>query len=480
MSTMILFSSLLDVFASVVSDWLILKSLGTFDSALCDKELRLDLMDLFKSKSVKIKDTMDIEYDGDEKLTSESKILVNWITNRQIHFESYKFVDISFRESVQNSSGLYFTERCRSLHFVESYFSIDQDLQSSLGYMNSDDVDKILQHSANNLSTFINSSKDLTTLYMYTSMTCTTNLIKSIQLPILAQLVSLTLHWDGCHFRVHESLFHLSQVCTCLEVLHILRCPHGTSRQDYFLSEDLSALIVKNQRLKSLKCNTLRVTNHLLRLLSNKSLATIFLHGLSEAYINKNSHVEVLTLDVMAQLYVHCANLSATVDIEIADALHMRNWSPDMTPFGEIKNALMLARKCYIPMQNLFSPTNSDLCQFFCKLGVSLDTNKLLQWISLIGFQNLSSDVIDEFSRSFLGLKKLRIIQCGSRFTSCEDDSVLRLCQKGSIDYLDFDGKDSFRGFVPYDLPNCERTVYIRFKDFFVDYNLLHWTNLLL
>jgi hypothetical protein len=444
----ILLSRLINVFASIISEWSLLEDVCDIDTAFCNHELRIEFHELLGSQKVVITEPLVIVCeDDDSNETHLHKVVANWISKRHLKFRNYIFEDIHFFESIQTTTGVYDTSLSQTLHFTENDV-LPLVIKSSL----SDSWSGCEKE----LAKFINKSPLLCELRLNLSFTSIDTTLQRVDKTILKQLVFLSLSWEAtmCDDIVWNVL---SNSCISLRHVSIARCQFETPISDYFLDVTIIPFLRSNKNLEVFQCNTICISNKLLQSLCNiRTFKEISILGLSEDVVlsrGRQSKSSV-SLETIGRLYAHCASTGSLLDLYISDALHIRNWSHDETPFGELSHAFHMGRSFYDSLSSSFYPTNEELCIFFRNLAVVSSAAVKLYWVSLQGFVDLSSCVIDQLSTSFPQLRKLRIVECGADFATIDDNPIERMCQKGFIEYIDFDGHCSYDNFEPFRVLN--------------------------
>jgi hypothetical protein len=201
------------------------------------------------------------------------------------------------------------------------------------------------------------------------------------------------------------------------------------------------------------------------------------LEGLSQYHIEIDNDAfcknDPLSMSVLGAFYVRCASISGMVDIDIEDVFHLRNCCVDSEPLNEWGCSLHLVQGGRFA-NSAYPTTSADLCNFFRAVGSTINDATMLHRISMSKFSTFSSMVVDQLAHSFPTLKRLKIDRCGSFFNDFDrkkDDSILKMCQKGSLEFVDFsEDADDCYSFMPFHLPACDRVVYFRFNGIHADY----------
>ena len=450
----VLFSTLVDVFANVLSTSMLISDVLALDSAICNKELRASYLDLLSSERVVMDDTMNFEFGKEFEIAKKTY----WMSERQLKVKSYQFCEINFVKSLEelccNNVDL---SQTTELLINESFEKADNSLST---FQNSNKREM-------NLLTLINRCGALCHIDMSIKHTCTLNVFKRMDPLILKQMVYMRIYWYDFNDGIHDVFKYLSTLCKNLEYIRFSRGREFESSDDYFKELDLIRLIEANPNLRDIRCDTLCLSNHILDVLAELTdlrgfqFATIRLDG----RLKNNTSI---SLDSLRYFYAQCA-FKGRIHIDIEDVMLFKNIWHDRAERQQnfLDTDVGLELKCDGFSDARFDPSNSDLCAFFYDLGMSF--RGTLNLLSLVGFTSLSPSVIDQVACSFPMIEKFRIAYCGLGFCTENNNPLFRMCAKGKLRYIDFDDKysqDEFNpiSFVSDDGKECQLFLRIKYE----------------
>jgi hypothetical protein len=432
--------------SEIISKWILLKDLNILDSAVCNKESRKELLNLYKDADSVLNDVLRISFGQDGNKTTSSKQLIDWMISRSLKYCHLNLHEINFSIPIETSLRGDFIQlnHVSELVILESsdYDENDDDdddyevarKRALLSEPQRIQQDQIAAAREKNLFSIINMFSKLTHLFLRCDRTGSYDAIKGILPVIWVQLESFELYWGTCRFPVSELLFpHLTLYCTRLHTLTVKRLSCYDDEEQHYKERDFIALVERNPSLTHLCCNSILMSNYLLQSLTNflccgYLFKTIYLDGYGfNGKISPAS--QILLTDIQYLLYE--LSSGCELDIEIPGLIHVKFWKNQQN---------LLSLHMSESGQELFCPAVCDWVVFFSGLKAyrpDFDFN----YISLNSrqFDMTVVEVLCYVTRPL----RLRILSCDD-FAIGVKNELIRFCCAGFLEYLDLDRVGDF------------------------------------